>query len=201
MHFGNNETLQTMQTRIQLQMLVGACQALDRADAGVFPLPPALYQSIGGAARVSMQCLLQRDISELTEAVARLANYSNAAHELFEAEWVSQVLIEVPDRMPELSRTLAKAKAKDAPQAGTPKASTLTLLCRQEDDRDNLHVSGLSCLDADSRRIVELMTSVVAQPTATVDGFELNLSTGMAKPLAQMMATALTVRKVAVRVA
>ncbi|KWU24726.1 hypothetical protein [Burkholderia cenocepacia] len=195
------ENSRDFEISMQLQTLVGSCKLLDRVDNGQLPLPPSQYVTLGCAARESMHALLKRDVADLTEAVARLAGFSNAAHELFESEWISQMLIEAPHRLPELTQVLAKARAKASPCAPATTANTLTLICQQADGRDNLHVTGLSSLDADSRRILEAMTSVVAQPTATADGFELRLSAGSAKPLAQMMASTLTLRKVAVRVA
>lgn len=80
-------------------------------------------------------------------------------------------------------------------------ARTLTILCRQAANADNVRISGLDTLDASSRRIVETISRNISEPLATADGFEIQTPPGHASLFARMLASALDVHEVDVRVA
>lgn len=87
--------------------------ALDDVDNRRAYLPPRAYQRLATAARAELGLLLALDSEEVLGCIRNFTSHCEAGRELFELEWVSQLIKEVPKRLTELADALMKTCIKE----------------------------------------------------------------------------------------
>lgn len=183
----------------QLNKLVWACRLLDMVDSGQRVLTPEGYQEVAKTARAVMHELVDVQLAPITDALEFFATMSNAACELLEARRVEVQLVTSPQELKELAKVLKDTRVPKA--QATRSTPVLTIFCRQGTDRDNVHITGIDLLDADSRSILVTILRAVAEPAIAPDSMTISTSGGSGDALARMLYSALSARSIAVRAA